>query len=222
MTELTPEFLAESVCVEHGADLRWALAELSRLKGENERLIREAEATERAHAEYRRRWRDDDLFKTIDQIRTHWAGLRPAWAEDLALLQSRILHTDSALADARRQIAERDEALKPFAEKAEFHGPGPSDSLLVTMPLRVFRAVAALLSKGSEEPAAPVVDDLTWLAGRTNLELDHGAEDEEADAYWRIHSVNGGVNDREWTLVAIGRTPAEAIRNARSAVGEKS
>lgn len=77
---------------------------------------------------------------------------------------------------------------------------------------------AALLSKGSEEPAAPVVDDLTWLAGRTNLELDHGAEDEEADAYWRIHSVNGGVNDREWTLVAIGRTPAEAIRNARLAL----
>lgn len=80
-------------------------------------------------------------------------------------------------------------------------------------------AYAALLSKGSEEPA---IDDLTWLASRTNLELDHGAEDEEADAYWRIHSVNGGVNDREWTLVAIGRTPAEAIRNARAAVGEKS
>ncbi len=34
----------------------------------------------------------------------------------------------------------------------------------------------------------------------------------------RFHFVNGSVNDREWTLVGIGRTPIEAIRNARASL----
>lgn len=58
----------------------------------------------------------------------------------------------------------------------------------------------------------------TWLSKNTNLELDHRYEDEDDDGgTWRVHRVNGGVNDREWTLVAKGRTPLEAVQRARAA-----
>lgn len=69
---------------------------------------------------------------------------------------------------------------------------------------------------GSSEEAPE--DLLAWFAQNLGLELSWGAEDEESDAFWRVHRRNGSVNDREWTLVAIGRTPAQAIANARAAL----
>ena len=61
-------------------------------------------------------------------------------------------------------------------------------------------------------------DLLAWFAQNLGLELSWGAEDEESDAFWRVHRRNGSVNDREWRPVAIGRTPAQAIANARAAL----
>lgn len=58
---------------------------------------------------------------------------------------------------------------------------------------------------------APVLD---WLATKTNYELSFDGWNE--DSTWNVHSVNGGRNDREWTLLATGGTPEEALRKAMS------
>lgn len=62
-----------------------------------------------------------------------------------------------------------------------------------------------------EPQAAPVLD---WLATKTNYELSFDGWNE--DPTWNVHSVNGGRNDREWTLLATGSTPEEALRKAMS------
>lgn len=56
---------------------------------------------------------------------------------------------------------------------------------------------------------------LGWLATKTNYELSYSGWDNE-DPTWDVHSVNGGRNDREWTLLATGSTPEEALRKAMS------
>jgi hypothetical protein len=53
-----------------------------------------------------------------------------------------------------------------------------------------------------------------WLSERINLELSFGTDDEEELGEWRVHSVNGGYNDREWTLIGTGVTPTDALRQA--------
>lgn len=67
-------------------------------------------------------------------------------------------------------------------------------------------------------PSAPNPDlaGLTWLADHRNLELSFSYGDEDDDGAWRVHQVNGGINDREWTMIAIGETPASAIEAARN------
>lgn len=69
----------------------------------------------------------------------------------------------------------------------------------------VRRAILAALQAA---PAASEVDRLP-----ENYELSHGPlNGDMSDCAWQVHSVNGGYNDREWTLVATGETPSEAIR----------
>lgn len=92
------------------------------------------------------------------------------------------------------------------------HTATPQQAFDLREDAKAIDAILAELSRLEE-----VETLMTWLAQRPSLELDWGAEDEESDAFWRVHSVHGGVNDREWTLVGIGRTPIEAIRNARAA-----
>lgn len=53
---------------------------------------------------------------------------------------------------------------------------------------------------------------LDWLPA--NYELSH---DWELEDCWVVHRVNGGRNDREWTLVGSGSTPLEALRAAYNA-----
>ena len=49
------------------------------------------------------------------------------------------------------------------------------------------------------------------FAAHINWELSHGYPDgEEEDGCWLVHSVNGGRNDREWTLIGRGETPLDA------------
>lgn len=58
-------------------------------------------------------------------------------------------------------------------------------------------------------------DRLAKFGQHTNWEMSHGYPDgEEEDGCWLVHSVNGGRNDREWTLIGRGETPDDAIRAA--------
>jgi len=70
----------------------------------------------------------------------------------------------------------------------------------------------------SPTPAADADRVRTWdaLAARINWELSHGYPDGEEEEYgcWLVHSVNGGRNDREWTVIGRGETPDDAIRAA--------
>lgn len=52
---------------------------------------------------------------------------------------------------------------------------------------------------------------LDFLEKNTNYELlcTGGWGDEEMS--WNVYRVNGGRNDREWTLIGRGATPREAI-----------
>jgi hypothetical protein len=65
---------------------------------------------------------------------------------------------------------------------------------------------------------------LNWLAAHPELELSYGySEPEDWEDDWRVHSVHGGRNDREWTLIGRGPTPLAAIQAARdtlAAIGE--
>ena len=76
------------------------------------------------------------------------------------------------------------------------------------------------------EPSLAAQDGLVEFAKHTNWELDHSnidPTDESSECVWRVHSVNGGRNDREWTLLGTGDTPQEAIDAALSAIkGDKS
>ena len=70
---------------------------------------------------------------------------------------------------------------------------------------------ALKVEKGRADRAERVLD---WLTKNPNCELSHGCEDEESEGMWRVHRVNGGVNDREWTLISADRTPLWAIERA--------
>ena len=64
--------------------------------------------------------------------------------------------------------------------------------------------------EGSSLSSTP--EPLTWLAEHKNYELSCNRWDE--DPVWQVHSVDGGRNDQEWTLIATGRTPSEALQEA--------
>jgi len=60
---------------------------------------------------------------------------------------------------------------------------------------------------------------LDKLAEYKNFELSWGAHpDDDTEACWQVHRVNGGRNDREWTLIGVGNTPHEALYAALPAV----
>lgn len=59
---------------------------------------------------------------------------------------------------------------------------------------------------------------LEALAKHTNWELSYRYPDEETEGEWQVHRVNGGVNDREWTLIGSGPIPSTALANALAAL----
>lgn len=59
---------------------------------------------------------------------------------------------------------------------------------------------------------------LDWLESNRNAELAHEGWEEDV---WQVHTVNGGRNDREWTLLAEGDTVREAIDAARAALRQE-
>jgi hypothetical protein len=59
---------------------------------------------------------------------------------------------------------------------------------------------------------------LEWLNTQQNVELSYYipvfGDDDDQDEGWRVHRVNGGYNDREWTEIGRGQTAEQALRNA--------
>jgi hypothetical protein len=94
-----------------------------------------------------------------------------------------------------------------FAPEACDYLPQAIDNALAA----VIGARDDLLAEVTRLRAAPQ-SPLEWLAGHTNYELSFSGWDE--DPAWLVHSVNGGRNDREWTLLSTGSTPEEALRKA--------
>lgn len=88
------------------------------------------------------------------------------------------------------------------------------------------RHSAATVAAAMARTSLGAQDGLVEFAKHTNWELDHrniDPTDESSERVWRVHSVNGGRNDREWTLLGYGDTPQEAIEAALSAIkGDKS
>lgn len=78
----------------------------------------------------------------------------------------------------------------------------------------------------SPEEAAQL---LAWFGKRTELDLVYEHEIEPSsippmlrealipESGWLVHKRHGGRNDQEWTLVAIGQAPIEALRRAHKA-----
>lgn len=61
------------------------------------------------------------------------------------------------------------------------------------------------------------VDFMAILADHKNWELDYGDIENDpirSDRGWRVHVRGGNTNDREWTLIGHGDTPAKAIMMA--------
>jgi hypothetical protein len=75
----------------------------------------------------------------------------------------------------------------------------------IRMPLKALKVARQAL----QSAPAPGDELLAELAGHSSWELSHfGFEGEDK---WQVHRVNGGRNDREWTLIGEGDTPADAI-----------
>jgi hypothetical protein len=82
-----------------------------------------------------------------------------------------------------------------------------------TMP-ELIALISRLPAPSSLPEKAEGQTPLDWLADHKNYELSFSGYDE--DPAWLVHSVNGGRNDREWTLLATGDTPEKALRKAMS------
>lgn len=109
----------------------------------------------------------------------------------------------------------------------------PLDIIHVTRQMLDFRPrhwsshIAGRLFSAINAPAEPAALGVTGETGllkllgqNQNFELsfDYGDED-EAGKNWCVRRVNGGVNDREWTLIGSGATPEAALTAALAATG---
>lgn len=103
------------------------------------------------------------------------------------------------------------EAMRAYVKRAGIV-PTYEDYATAILPI-----VAAAINEAAQKERAGTTDDLLeWFGTRYGLELSFSGWDDENE--WQVHIVNGGRNDREWTLLASGQSPAEAIANARAAM----
>lgn len=59
-----------------------------------------------------------------------------------------------------------------------------------------------------------------WFSGLHALELSYGYDEmiEGDEGCWRVHRQSGGINDREWTLIAQAKTVGKAFERAHQAL----
>lgn len=91
--------------------------------------------------------------------------------------------------------------------------------LLIEAADEITRLRAELSSlRGEADVIGRLVGAIGWLESNTQCELSHRHDFAEDDPVWQVHAVNGGLNDREWTLIGEGETIVEAIDAARQAL----
>lgn len=90
----------------------------------------------------------------------------------------------------------------------------------ITEAADTIEALRAELSslRGEADVIGRLVGAIGWLESNTQCELSHRHDFAEDDPVWQVHAVNGGLNDREWTLIGEGETIVEAIDVARQAL----
>jgi hypothetical protein len=116
---------------------------------------------------------------------------------------------DEALLWAREDCGEAFRRFKPHLSEAILNGDW-DDEAGVRLIAHGYRAGAA-----ASEARIKADDLLAWLEQHPELELSWGDVGDVSEGSWRVHAQHGGVNDREWRLVDVGRTPTEALTNAR-------
>lgn len=87
-------------------------------------------------------------------------------------------------------------------------------------PVDVANLCMMLSENGQSISPAELVEqtDLSWLNTKTNFEISHDWPedgDESDEGVWKVHSVNGGRSDLEWTLIAEDIDLSTAIAKAR-------
>jgi len=114
-------------------------------------------------------------------------------------------------------MSEPDEALLwARSQVPEYWYEDPGDIEWRARAYRAGQAASAERIKALEE----VGGLLAWLAEHPEIELSWGVSGDASECLWRVHSVSGGINDREWRLVDVGHTPTEALTNARNLLKE--
>ena len=117
---------------------------------------------------------------------------------------------DGAILWARERMATRCDE-DGFPDLAEGYRRGDRDEAL-RKDFEAYRAGAVSPWYLAKSEAG---DLLAWLEQHPELELSWGDIGDVSEGNWRVHARHGGVNDREWRLVDVGRTPTEALTNAR-------
>lgn len=154
---------------------------------------------------------------------------------------TRAEEAEAELSASRAEVVALREALEEAARRFEglshIHDGNPSDAMADMPPLDYARhmlwearrecregAREARAALAGEKPVGAGVDLLAELTKRPCWELTHGPIDpdwEGGELGWCVTERSGNINDREWTLIASGETPADALRAALSKSGEK-
>lgn len=116
--------------------------------------------------------------------------------------------------------------LEALAEKKDLDGPRIFRLALRQLQLTEHEREHGPIGSGPLGLVTPADDALrvaveAWdeLAKRPSWEINFSGFDEEDG--WSVHSVTGGVNDREWDELARAETPLEAVLAALKAGGVK-
>ncbi|KAK0351725.1 hypothetical protein LTR94_023821 [Friedmanniomyces endolithicus] len=167
------------------------------------------------------------LFQALDTLKAGAPGLSGRTAETLAQIISR----KAALSAAEPAPVALDEGATLTGWDREIC-TGCSSSLSISdikkggfvsccperRMVKVSELVEAFEASRRAHPSPPPAaqDDRLWawdaLAKRPGWEISFSGDDEEDG--WSVHSVAGGVNDREWTELARADTPLEAVLSA--------
>lgn len=92
--------------------------------------------------------------------------------------------------------------------------PGLSDATCAAIA-RSINMKVSLAANDRATAAEARADRLARFGQHTNWELSFCyLDDDDEDGCWTVHSVNGGRNDREWTVIGRGEAPDDAIRAA--------
>lgn len=138
---------------------------------------------------------------------------QPEWWKVIPLYTSPSTPSEDDLVAALERIRKLSAASSSSSDHARLH---KALDALDQARIIANNALIAIRNERSRPPALPVVGEaLTEFGKHRNWELSCGEDPQmEGEMRWHVHAVNGGRNDREWTLIGFGETPGDAIRAA--------